>query len=69
MAVRIIVDSTADYSAAEIEKRKITCIPMTIAFGEEQYTDGVDLSKEEFFEKLIGEDVFPKTSQPSPAVF
>lgn len=69
MAVRIIVDSTADYSMAEIEKRQITCIPMTIAFGEEQYADGVELSKEEFFEKLIGEDVFPKTSQPSPAVF
>ncbi len=69
MAVRILVDSAADYSAAEIEKRQITCIPMTITFGEKQYTDGVDLSKEEFFEKLIGEDVFPKTSQPSPAVF
>lgn len=69
MAVRIIVDSTGDYSMAEIEKRQITCIPMTIAFGEEQYTDGVDLSKDEFFEKLIGEDVFPKTSQPSPAEF
>ena len=54
---------------AEIEKRQITCIPMTIAFGEEQYTDGVDLSKDEIFEKLIGEDVFPKTSQPSPAEF
>lgn len=69
MAVRIIVDSTADYSAAEIEKRQITCIPMTIAFGEEQYTDGVDLTKDEFFEKLIESDVFPKTSQPSPAAF
>lgn len=69
MAVRIIVDSSGDYSMAEIEKRQITCIPMTIAFGEQQYTDGVDLSKDEFFEKLIGEDVFPKTSQPSPAEF
>ena len=58
MAVRIIVDSTADYSMTEIEKRQITCIPMTIAFGEEQYADGLELSKEEFFEKLIGED-FP----------
>lgn len=69
MAVQIIVDSTADYSMAEIEKRQITCIPMTIAFGEEQYVDGVELNKEDFFEKLIREDVFPKTSQPSPAVF
>ena len=29
MAVQIIVDSTADFSAKEIEKRQITCIPMT----------------------------------------
>ena len=69
MAVQIIVDSTADFSAMEIEKRKITCVPMTIAFGENQYTDGVDLTKEEFFVKLMNEKEFPKTSQPSPAKF
>lgn len=69
MAIRIVIDSTADYTAAEIEKRQITCIPMTISFGEEQYIDGVDISKDEFFEKLISEEVFPKTSQPSPANF
>lgn len=69
MAVRIVMDSTADYSAMEIEKRGITCIPMTITFGEEQYTDGVDITKEEFFEKLIEGEAFPKTSQPSPARF
>ena len=69
MAVQIIVDSTADFSAAEIEKRQITCVPMTIAFGEEQYTDGIDLTKEEFFVKLMNEKEFPKTSQPSPAKF
>ena len=62
-------DGSSDYCRTEIEKRQITCIPMTIAFGEEQYADGLELSKEEFFEKLIGEDTFPKTSQPSPAVF
>ena len=69
MAVQIIVDSTADFSAKEIEKRQITCIPMTVTFGNEQYTDGVDLTKEEFFVKLVNEKEFPKTSQPSPAKF
>lgn len=69
MAVQIIVDSTADFSAKEIEKRQITCIPMTITFGNEQYIDGVDLTKEEFFVKLMNEKEFPKTSQPSPAKF
>ena len=69
MAVQIIVDSTADFSAKEIEKRQIICVPMTVTFGNQQYTDGVDLTKEEFFVKLINEKEFPKTSQPSPAKF
>lgn len=69
MAVRIIVDSAADYSAQEIEKRQITCVPMAITFGAEEYLDGVDLTKDEFFEKLTGGEEFPKTSQPSPAKF
>ena len=37
MAIRIITDSAADYSAQEIEKRQITCIPMTVTFGEKEY--------------------------------
>jgi len=69
MAIRIITDSAADYSAQEIERRGITCIPMSVSFGEENYKDGVDLTKEEFFEKLTTYQEFPKTAQPSPTVF
>ena len=38
-------------------------IPMEISFGDETYFDGVTLSRNEFFEKLVETDVFPKTSQ------
>ncbi len=69
MAIRIITDSAADYSMAEIEKRGITCIPMTINFGEEVYRDGIDITKEEFFEKMIASKELPKTSQPAPSAF
>ncbi len=69
MAIRIITDSAADYSAQEIERRQITCIPMTITFGEEQYQDGVNLTKEQFYEKLLENKEFPKTSQPAPTAF
>lgn len=69
MAIRIITDSAADYSAQEIARRQITCIPMGISFGDEQYLDGVDLTKEEFYEKLLEGKAFPKTSQPSPTTF
>ncbi len=54
---------------AEIEKRGITCIPMTINFGEEAYRDGIDITKEEFFEKMIASKELPKTSQPAPSAF
>ena len=69
MAIRIITDSAADYSAQEIEKRQITCIPMTVTFGDREYLDGHDITKEGFFRLLMEGKDFPKTSQPSPSSF
>lgn len=69
MAIHIITDSAADYSVQEIERRGITCIPMSVSFGDEHYMDGVNLTKEEFFEKLVSQPIFPKTAQPSPMAF
>lgn len=69
MAIRIITDSAADYSIQEVNRRGIQVIPMGISFGEEEYRDGVNLTKEEFFEKLQSCREFPKTSQPSPTAF
>jgi len=67
MGVKIIVDSTMD-SIKEIKDRLVT-VPLTIYFGDEEYTDGVTITHREFYEKLIESDVMPKTSQGSPAVF
>lgn len=66
--VRIITDSAADYEQNEREALGITCVPMTITFGDRDYADGVDLSKETFYKLLETED-FPVTSQPSPERF
>ncbi len=60
MAIRIITDSAADYSMAEIEKEGITCIPMTINFGEEVYRDGIDITKEEFLKNDFSKKSFLK---------
>ena len=46
MAIRIITDSAADYSAQEIEKRQITCIPMTVSFGDKEFMDGENITKD-----------------------
>ena len=44
-------------------------MPLSIRFGTEEFTDGVDLSVAEFYEKLASSDALPETSAPSPGAF
>lgn len=67
MSVRIIIDSTADV-AANLRAR-FTILPLTLRFGEEEYKDGVDITSQEFYEKLVESDVMPSTSQATPYQF
>lgn len=67
MKVHLIVDSTADVS--EAIRARLTVVPLTVHFGSEEYVDGVTISKQEFYEKLIESDVLPSTSQATPAAF
>lgn len=67
MSVRIIVDSTADLNP--VLESKMTIVPLTVHFGDEEYIDGVTITHKEFYEKLVESDVLPTTSQASPAAF
>ena len=66
--VRIITDSAADLEPREYESLGVTCIPLRVAFGNQEFQENVGLSKDRFYELLLGSDDFPKTSQASPAV-
>ena len=65
--IQIIIDSTTNL--AEEFMQHVTVIPLTVAFGTKEYLDDIDLSRDEFYEKLESEDCIPTTSQPSPAAF
>ena len=67
MRVRIIVDSTADINPAIRER--LTVVPLTVHFGDEEYIDGITITHQTFYEKLIESDVLPTTSQATPAAF
>ena len=67
MKVRIVVDSVADVS--ESVRERLTVVQLSISFGAEQYIDGVTLTREQFYEKLISSIALPTTSQPSPESF
>ena len=69
MAIRILTDSAADYEPQELAEKHIAMVPIGIAFGDESFQDGYDLSKEEFYKRLLTREHFPKTAQPSPNEF
>lgn len=64
--IRIVTDSASDITQEEAKEWNITVIPLTVRFEEEQFKDGIDLTREGFYEKLIETDVLPKTSQATP---
>ena len=67
MNTRIIVDSTTDLLPEA--RARVSVVPRTVHFGDEEYIDGVTIDHRSFYEKLIETDVHPTTSQASPAAF
>ena len=63
MTVRIVTDSTCDLPADIINKYRISVIPLYINVGSQGYLDGVDITRQEFYQKL---PIFP--TQPTTAV-
>ena len=67
MAIKIVLDSTTDL-VPELAG-KFSVVPLTVNFGTEEFIDGVTITREEFYAKLIESDVMPTTSQASPEAF
>lgn len=64
--IKIISDSTCDLSKELIEKYNITTFPLHIHLGEEQYSDGVDITPDEIYRWSDENKATPKTSTVSP---
>lgn len=68
MAIKIITDSGSDIPQNFDER--VTVLPMTITFDDGmQYKDGINLTHEEFYERLIESEALPTTSQVTPFEF
>ncbi len=64
--MRVVTDSVADIPQKLAEELAITIVPFYVRFGDEVYRDGVDLSTEEFYRKLMSNRKLPVSSPPSP---
>ena len=70
MTTAIVTDSTTSLAPGVLERPDVRVVPLTFHFGsDETYTDKVDMSNEEFYERLRDSDVFPTTAQPAPGAF
>ena len=69
MTVKIVTDSAADLLPEQAAAHGIGVVPLTIRFGDDEYTDGVDLTPQAFYDKMAELDVLPATAAPSPGAF
>lgn len=67
--VQIITDSAADFEPCELEMMNVKCVPFSVSFGNEEYTENTNLTKRQFYTLLKDKANFPSTAQPSPHSF
>jgi DegV family protein with EDD domain len=69
MPVRIITDSTADIPPEVAAQLGIRVMPLYVRFGHHVYRDGIDLTPEDFYRKLVANKTLPTTSTVAPVEF
>ena len=69
MTIHIVTDSASDISLEEAKELGIEIVPLSVRFGEAEYTDLIDLSVSDFYQKMSESDLLPSTAAPSPGAF
>ena len=65
----IVVDSTADFPDAPERFPNWRVVPLYVRFGDESYRDYVEVTPDQFYERLRVAEQTPTTSQPTPGDF
>lgn len=69
MKIKIVTDSTVDLTNEIIERYSISVLPLKIYLNGMTYTDRVDITPQDFIEKMKQSEELPKSSQPSVGEF
>ena len=65
----VVTDSTADLPDEWRDRFGIEVVPLKVLFGTETFRDGVDMTNQQFFQRLAESSKLPTTSAPSPGDF
>lgn len=63
--IKVFVDSGSSIKQYEKELYNVEILPLKILLNNKEYSDGIDLSMDNFYDQLINHKQFPKTSLPS----
>ena len=69
MTIGIVTDSTCDLPPQVLKEQGIAVIPVLIHVGLQEYRDGIDLSREQFYKELPGRKPPPITAAPGHHAF
>jgi len=69
MTLKIVTDSTADLPPRLAGDLGVTVVPVYVRFGDQVYRDRVDISEDEFYQRLLHDPIHPSTTQPTPQDF
>ncbi|HEX5691536.1 MAG TPA: DegV family protein [Roseiflexaceae bacterium] len=67
--IKIVVDSTADIPADLRDEYGIAVVPVLAQFGRETLRDNIDISRDDFYARLIANEEPPKTAAPPVGMF
>jgi DegV family protein with EDD domain len=69
VVVKIVTDSSADIPEKIAKDLDISVVPLYVRFGEQVYRDRIDISEDDFYQRLTRDTIHPSTIQPSPQDF
>ena len=69
MKTGFVTDSTSDIPAPLAERYGIAIVPVLVNINGKSYSDGLEISREEFYTRLPGLKHLPTTSSPSVGSF
>jgi len=67
--IRVVTDSACDIPEEIAQRLNIDIVSLSIRFGDDEFTDRVDLSPAEFWAKCKASKTLPETAAPSPGAF
>jgi len=68
--IAIVTDTSSDLTPAQAEEAGVRLVSLTVSFGDDSWAAGIELTNEEFYERLTAPDApVPRTAAPNPAQF